>query len=88
MDDKELLKRMMLAYVCLEGMKIGNDGYFDYQFSTLHRELREAIITRFFSSKNLGKEIVNLKSRYRWDFLEFKQRILSDVQDKNQVKSS
>jgi hypothetical protein len=80
MDDKELLKRMMLAYVCLEGLELTTitDSYFEEQFANLRNELKSAIITKFSTSKHLKEELDNLSSRYRWDFLEFKQRVLGE----------
>lgn len=49
MDDKELLKRMMLAYVCLEELEIVHNGYFEEKLSRLAYELEATMIDRFSS---------------------------------------
>ena len=80
MDDKELRKRMMLAFVCLEGIEIGNgdDGYFDAQISILRDELEEAIIDRFSTRQVFDQDLDCLRSHYWWNFRQFKRNTLSE----------
>lgn len=78
MDDKELLKRMMLAYVCLEELEIVHNGYFEEKLSRLAYELEATMIDRFSSRPVFDEEMDTLQSRYERNFREFKQRALSE----------
>lgn len=78
MDDKELLKRMMLAYVCLEELEIVHNGYFEEKLSRLAYELEATMIDRFSSRPVFDEEMDTLQSRYERNFREFKQRVLGE----------
>ena len=78
MDDKELLKRMMLAYVCLEELEIVHNGYFEEILSRLAYELEATMIDRFSSRPVFDEEMDTLQSRYERNFREFKQRVLGE----------
>lgn len=78
MDDKELLKRMMLAYVCLEELEIVHNGYFEEKLSRLAYELEATMIERFSSRPVFDEEMDTLQSRYERNFREFKQRVLGE----------
>lgn len=78
MDDKELLKRMMLAYVCLEELEIVYNGYFEEKLSRLAYELEATMIEKFSSRPVFDEEMDTLQSRYERNFREFKQRVLGE----------